>query len=164
MRHQPLRATLSTLCFLAFLFTSVHASDRLPVLDLDAHRGKVVVVDFWASWCEPCRRSFPWMNEMQEKYGHEGLLFIGINEDASWEEASRFLEKYPAGFEIIRDDDGLLARQFDVIAMPSSYVFDRKGRLVNRHMGFRTRLTNEYETLIRDLLSRTVGRSDVSGE
>ncbi len=123
-------------------------------LDISQHRGQVVVVDFWASWCVPCRRSFPWMNEMQAKYGDDGLVIIGVNVDAEKSEAKSFLRDYPADFTVIYDSDGDLARQHDVIAMPSSYIFDRNGKQVARHLGFKVRMQNEYEALLVETLSQ----------
>jgi len=120
--------------------------------DLDAYRGKVVVVDFWASWCVPCRRSFPWMNEMQSRYGEDGLVFVGVNMDADRELAAAFLRDYPAEFEIVYDPAGELAKHYDVIAMPSSYVFDRNGEQITRHLGFKVLKQEEYESVIREAL------------
>jgi thiol-disulfide isomerase/thioredoxin len=121
--------------------------------DLQQYRGKVLVLDFWASWCVPCRRSFPWMNEMQEKYGDQGLVIVGVNMDAEPELAAAFLQEFPANFQIIEDAKGDLAREFDVIAMPSSYVIDRKGEVVKRHLGFKVKRQDEYESLIRTVLA-----------
>jgi cytochrome c biogenesis protein CcmG/thiol:disulfide interchange protein DsbE len=120
--------------------------------DLTEFRGKVVVLDFWASWCVPCRRSFPWMNSMQEKYGSDGLVFVGVNMDSDLAEAAAFLEEYPAQFRIVNDPDGELAREYDVIAMPSSYVFDRNGELVTRHLGFKVKRQDEYEAVLVEAL------------
>lgn len=111
-------------------------------------KGKVVMLDFWASWCVPCRRSFPWMNSMQEKYAGDGLVIIGVNMDSDPAEASAFLQQYPAQFEIVNDPDGELAREYDVIAMPSSYIFDRDGVLVTRHLGFKVKRQDEYEAIL----------------
>jgi len=122
--------------------------------DLQEYRGKVLLLDFWASWCVPCRRSFPWMNEMQEKYGKQGLVIVGVNMDAEEAEAQAFLDEYPAKFEIIEDSNGELAKKFDVIAMPSSYVIDRNGDIVERHLGFKVKRQDEYETLIRNVLAK----------
>ena len=72
-----------------------------PVVDLEEYRGKVVMLDFWASWCVPCRRSFPWMNEMQARYGDDGLVIIGVNLDNERREADAFLVEYPADFTIV---------------------------------------------------------------
>jgi thiol-disulfide isomerase/thioredoxin len=121
-------------------------------LDLSAYHGKVVVVDFWASWCVPCRRSFPWMNEMHAKYADDGLVIIGVNMDAEAELAAAFLQEYPAQFEIAYDPDGTQAKKFDVIAMPSTYVLDRDGNQVARHLGFKVRQQDEYEAVLVDAL------------
>jgi cytochrome c biogenesis protein CcmG/thiol:disulfide interchange protein DsbE len=122
--------------------------------DLQQYRGKVLVVDFWASWCVPCRRSFPWMNVMQEKYAEQGLVIVGVNMDTEPDLAQAFLEEFPAQFRIIDDKDGELARSFDVVAMPSTYVIDRNGVVVTRHLGFKVKRQEEYESLIRKVLAR----------
>ena len=122
--------------------------------DLQKFHGKVVVLDFWASWCVPCRRSFPWMNSMQEKYGSDDLVIIGVNLDADNADAQAFLSETPAEFRIINDPDGTLAREHDVIAMPTSYVFDRSGNLVTRHLGFKVKRQEEYEALLVDTLNK----------
>jgi len=124
-----------------------------PAFDISHYEGKVVVLDFWASWCVPCRRSFPWMNAMQDKYGDDGLVIIGVNVDSDPAEAASFLASYPPDFEIRYDPDGELATEFGVVAMPSSYVFDRDGELVERHLGFKVKLQDEYETLLRESLA-----------
>ena len=116
--------------------------------DPASHAGKVVIVDFWASWCKPCRRSFPWLNAMQAKYADRGLVVVGVNLDNDPGAASAFLERYPAQFSIVYDDDKTLARRFEVIAMPSSYLLGRDGRVVETHMGFKVREQDEYERAI----------------
>ena len=124
--------------FLFFLIISSNTTAELA-FDLTEFKGKVVVLDFWASWCVPCRRSFPWMNSMQERHGDDGLVIIGVNMDSDPAEATAFLQEFPADFQIINDPDGELAREHDVIAMPSSYVFDRSGVLLTRHLGFKVK-------------------------
>lgn len=128
------------------------ASRAEESLDLSQYRGKVVLLDFWASWCVPCRRSFPWMNEMQRKYGDSGLIIIGVNMDAEAGAAQAFLNDYPAEFTIISDPDGELAREYGVIAMPSSYVIDRDGELATRHLGFKVKKQDEYESILLETL------------
>ena len=142
---------LSAAC-LSVLFVCPHASAE-PAVDLTAFRGKVVIVDFWASWCVPCRRSFPWMNRMVEKYSGDGLVIIGVNMDSDPVEASRFLADFPASFRIVKDPGGELAQEYDVIAMPSSYVFDRSGALVAKHLGFKVKRQDEYEAVIVETLA-----------
>lgn len=141
---------------LAFLLISVVSSNTTAANDFDLREfhGKVVVLDFWASWCVPCRRSFPWMNSMQEKYADDGLVIIGVNLDAEDADAQAFLSKIPADFQIISDPDGALAREHDVVAMPTSYIFDRDGKLVTRHLGFKVKRQDEYEALLVETLNR----------
>ena len=134
------------------LFTA-SASSAAP-LDLAQHRGKVVLVDFWASWCEPCRHSFPWLNEMQARYG-DRLVVIGVNVDRERTDADRFLSQVPAHFAVIYDPNGELASQYDVMGMPSSFVFDTSGRLVDQHIGFRKSKRAEREEQLRKLLQPT---------
>jgi len=121
-------------------------------LNLEKYAGKVVILDFWASWCVPCRRSFPWMNEMQEKYAQDGLVIIAVNVDREVEDATAFLARYPARFEIIYDPDAALAKERDIQAMPSSFVIGRDGETIVRHTGFKVMKQDEYEAVIRAAL------------
>lgn len=134
---------------LAFLLVGLSLlsppSDAAETLDLAEYRGKVVVLDFWASWCVPCRRSFPWLNEMHARYEKDGLVIIGVNLDQEREEAEQFLDEYPAKFQIHYDARGILAEQFDVRGMPSSYVIGRDGEIAAEHLGFKVRKQDEYE-------------------
>jgi len=126
-------------------------------LDLNSYNGKVVILDFWASWCVPCRRSFPWLNEMHSKYSDQGLVIVGVNLDNDTDEAARFLEEFPADFEIYYDRERSLARSFEVKAMPSSYVIGRDGELFKKHLGFKVKRQNEYEAAILSALRNTGG-------
>ena len=125
-----------------------------PSLDLSRYRGQVVLVDFWASWCKPCRQSFPWLNEMRARYGTQGLVIIGVNVDAERGDADRFLREVPADFEVLYDAKGALAEQFGVQGMPTSFVFDRDGKLTHTHHGFRESRRVQHETELQNLLSR----------
>ncbi|HEU5133508.1 MAG TPA: TlpA disulfide reductase family protein [Steroidobacteraceae bacterium] len=137
-------ATAGTVC--------ADASPAAAPLDLARHRGRVVIVDFWASWCKPCRRSIPWLNTMRERYGANGLTIIGVNVDAERSDADKFLRDVPIEFEIVFDPNGELAKQFKVQGMPSSYVFDRTGKLVESFVGFRDAKKDEHEAALRNLL------------
>jgi len=119
---------------------------------MQQHQGKVVYLDFWASWCVPCRKSFPWMNTMQEKYKAQGFVVISINLDAEHSQAKQFLEEVAADFTVIYDSKGLLARKFQLKGMPSSYLFDRQGQLTASHSGFNDKKKQLFEQEIKQAL------------
>lgn len=148
------RKVLIPLILSVFLGVSIAASAGAagPPLALDQYRGNVVVLDFWASWCVPCRRSFPWLDAMQRKYADDGLVVIGVNLDSEPEEAAAFLEEFPVGFHIVEDRDAILAVRFELLAMPSAFVIGRDGEIVARHLGFRAAQTEEYEDVLRHAL------------
>lgn len=122
---------------------------------LSEREGKVVVVDFWASWCVPCRRSFPWMNAMIEKYADDGLVIVAVNLDKDRAAADAFLAEIPADFEIEFDPEATIAKEYGVEAMPSSFVFGRDGELVARHLGFKVKKQDEYESVLVKALGDT---------
>jgi len=138
---------------LAALF-AVSPAQADGAIDLAEHEGKVVVVDFWASWCVPCRRSFPWLNAMQKRYADDGLVIIGVNVDNDEQDARGFLRDYPPQFRIAWDRDKSLARRFEVIAMPSSYVIGRDGDILATHLGFKVKKQDDYEAAIRQALQQ----------
>ena len=119
---------------------------------LKSLNGKVVLVDFWASWCTPCLQSFPWMNELQRKHFEKGLVIVAINLDQDRALADAFLKKVPAKFRIEYDAEGTIAREFDVQAMPTSFLIDREGKVRVRHRGFREKQRAEREDQIEQLL------------
>ena len=120
---------------------------------LDSLRGRAVLVDFWASWCGPCRKSFPWMKTMHETYGAKGLTVVAIDVDKSREQADPFLEEFPSPFVVAFDPEGKTAEKFHVSAMPSSYVIDRQGKIVYAHRGFDPKKTQELEKHIQEALA-----------
>ncbi|NNF40830.1 MAG: TlpA family protein disulfide reductase [Woeseiaceae bacterium] len=128
--------------------SAVSAPQEVSQLDISAYRGKVVVLDFWASWCVPCRRSFPWLNAMQQKYADDGLVIVGVNVDQAPESAAAFLADYPATFQIAYDQQGRLAKEYDVQGMPSSFVIGRDGKRKAEHLGFKVKRQDEYEAAI----------------
>jgi thiol-disulfide isomerase/thioredoxin len=145
------------LCSLALLCVQTAAvAGPLPdgALDLDDYRGQVVLVHFWASWSEPCRRSFPWLAALHERYADQGLVIIMVNEDDAASAARAFLEEFPVRFTHIRDADGELFEAWEIVAMPSSYVIDRGGRVVARYLGFKPAQIAGFEATVRDSLAR----------
>ena len=118
-------------------------------LVLEAMSGKVVWVDFWASWCGPCKRSFPWMNDMQRKYAAAGFSIVAVNVDKKRQDAERFLAVAPAQFSIVYDPAGKSAADWQIKSMPSSYLIDRNGKVAFVETGFRDERKGEIERRIR---------------
>jgi thiol-disulfide isomerase/thioredoxin len=116
---------------------SASAAPGGEALDLTAYRGKIVVVDFWASWCTPCRHSIPWLNDMQARYGQRGLVVVGVNTDPVRADADRFMGDVPVHFPLKFDPEGRLATLYKLPGMPTSLIFDREGRLLRTRVGFR---------------------------
>jgi cytochrome c biogenesis protein CcmG/thiol:disulfide interchange protein DsbE len=122
-------------------------------LDLDGLRGRVVYVDFWASWCTPCRQSFPWMKALESAYGSKGLSVVAVDLDHDQADAQRFLRIFQPNFQVIFDPAGTLAQRFNVAAMPTSVLIDRTGKVRYEHAGFLLKERAVYERQIRDLLA-----------
>lgn len=127
--------------------------DGSPVSTMQQLEGKVLLVDFWASWCTPCRKSFPWLNSMQQRHGATGLLVLAVNEDSERSDATQFLQQVPAEFAVLYDKAGALAQQYQLMGMPSSFLIDKKGQIRYRHIGFKQADIAGYETQIRQLLA-----------
>ena len=125
---------------------------NIDQLDLKSHQGKVVYLDFWASWCKPCQKSFPWMNSLLTRYPAEAFTVITINLDAESEAMHHFLSKVNADFDIYHDPSGQIAEQFKIEGMPTSYLIDASGKVVKKHIGFYTKQIEKYEREIEELL------------
>ncbi len=123
-------------------------------LELSSLKGKVVYVDFWASWCGPCKQSFPWMNDIQAKFAARGLEIVAINVDAKLADAQRFLATTPAKFTVAFDSAGDTPKQFAIKGMPTSYLIDRNGKITRVHSGFRDSDRAELEAAIATALNQ----------
>lgn len=106
-------------------------------VQLSSMKGSVVYLDFWASWCGPCRQSFPWMNQIQANYKAQGLRVVAVNLDAKTDAATKFLSQVPAGFTVAFDPNGKTPRVYGVKGMPTSFLIGRDGKILFRHEGFR---------------------------
>jgi cytochrome c biogenesis protein CcmG, thiol:disulfide interchange protein DsbE len=151
VRRLFLRAV--ALCGLAAVSVGAWAAIPAPAsVDLAEFRGKLVYVDFWASWCVPCRQSFPWMNGMHRQFGKEGLVILAVNLDQVRADADAFLKQYPAEFTVRFDPQGQLAQQYKVRGMPTSVLIGRDGKLLWTHEGFRSKDPAALEQSIRTAL------------
>jgi len=122
------------------------------IISLHSLKGKVVYLDFWASWCGPCRKSFPWMNKMMQRYGDKGLVIIAVNLDKTRDLAQKFLHDYPAQFTVAYNPEGDIADAYAVEGMPTSYLIDDQHHIVKEHLGFRAEDTLGLEQDIQHLL------------
>ncbi len=105
--------------------------------DLKPYRGKVVYLDFWASWCAPCRQSFPWMDALQARYGERGLTVVGMNVDPDRHSADEFLQAFKPRFQVLFDPNGSVAQSYSLMGMPETFLIDRTGAVRYKHVGFR---------------------------
>jgi thiol-disulfide isomerase/thioredoxin len=167
MNSSPLNKLILAVALAAFAILPAMAAlktgDALP--DLSGFKlegtlpgdlkGKVVILDFWASWCGPCKESFPVLNELKAKYGNQGLVIIGINEDEQKSDMQDFLKDNPATFTILRDAKQKLVDVAGIKTMPSSFVFDANGVVRFAHDGFHGSQTRkEYVEQIESLLKK----------
>ena len=120
---------------------------------LESLRGSVVVLDFWAPWCIPCRASFPALDALQTKYGKQGLRVLGLTLDTNDDAIIAFLNAVPVTFTILRDESGQAGEAFDVVAMPTTFVLDREGRIAARFEGGGSAVHAKVEAAVATLLS-----------
>lgn len=116
-------------------------------------KGDVVYVDFWATWCPPCRKSFPWMEAMHQRYKDLGFQIVAISLDNKRGVIDQFLKTMDANFTIAHDPSGDSATAFKVKGMPSSYLIDRRGNIHKTHMGFNDKDKAKLESEIKNLLA-----------
>jgi cytochrome c biogenesis protein CcmG, thiol:disulfide interchange protein DsbE len=121
-------------------------------VQLSSYKGKTVYLDFWASWCGPCKQSFPWMNDMQKKYGAKGLRIVGVNLDQKAEDAKTFLATTPAQFDVAFDSAGQSPKQYGVKGMPTSLLIGPDGKVLMVHQGFKPESREELESQIKQAL------------
>lgn len=151
--------TFLLFCCLNTVWAAEKAPDfQLPQIgggsvQLSDLRGSVVYVDFWATWCPPCRESFPWMESMHQRYQDLGLQIVAISLDQKGDLIKNFLKSHKASFTILQDSEGGIAEAFKVKGMPSSYLVDRKGNIRVRHAGFNEDDKAELESEIKKLLT-----------
>lgn len=119
---------------------------------LSEYRGKVILLDFWASWCGPCRDSLPWMQSMQEKYGAQGFQVVAVNVDPNSEDARALLKELQVGVLTLLDPQGQIPELYELQSMPSSFLIGRDGKIALAHAGFTRSDREPLEHAIQSML------------
>ena len=121
-------------------------------VSLAQYKGQVVMLNFWASWCGPCRQEMPLLEDIYKKYSKMGFTLIGVNVEPDSKAAEGFLKQTPVSFPVIYDKDSAVSKAYDVSGMPSTVIIDRKGNLRFLHHGYKPGDESEYLNSIRSLI------------
>lgn len=119
---------------------------------LSSFKDKVVFVDFWASWCGPCKEEMPILEKLRKRYGKDGLVIVGVSVDNNAEKAAEFAKKMGVKFFIIHDEGHKIAERYKPAKMPTSFIIDKKGNIAFVHEGFQKSDAKKMEKEIRSLL------------
>jgi peroxiredoxin len=119
---------------------------------LQEQRGRVVMVNFWATWCGPCRQEMPQLNRLYEKYRASGFVLLGVNVDDDQKKAAEVAGKLGVTFPVLLDTDKTVSKLYDLSTMPSTVIIDREGKVRYVHRGYLTGYEENYEKQIRELL------------
>ena len=120
---------------------------------LSEYRGDVVLINFWASWCGPCRQEMPLLSDMHERYKSLGFTVLGINVEEDSSDARRLLGKMPVSFPVLLDNTSSVSKKYDVAAMPSTVIVDRDGNMRYLHKGYKPGLEELYLQQVRKLIT-----------
>ena len=123
-----------------------------PNQRLQEQRGRVVMVNFWATWCGPCRQEMPQLNRLYEKYKASGFVLLGVNVDDDQRKAAEVASKLGVTFPVLLDTDKAVSKLYDLSTMPSTVLIDRDGKIRYVHRGYLTGYEDNYEKQIRELL------------
>jgi peroxiredoxin len=123
-----------------------------PNLQLKDQRGRVVMVNFWATWCGPCRQEMPQLNRLYEKYRASGFVLLGVNVDDDASKAAEVATKLGVTFPVLLDTDKKVSKLYDLSTMPSTVIIDRDGKVRYMHRGYLAGYEDNYEKQIRELL------------
>lgn len=121
-------------------------------LRLSEHRGEVILLNFWASWCGPCRQEMPLLDALHQRYGELGFSVLGVNVDKEPAKAAQLLRDIPVNFPVLLDDQGSVSASYDVSAMPTTILIDRDGNMRYLHRGFKPGYEDTYEQQIKELV------------
>ena len=125
-----------------------------PQVSLQSHLGKVVFLNFWATWCIPCREEMPAMEQLHQTFQSQGLTILAVNLKESPEQVKAFMDKYHLSFTVLLDHDGSVFRDYAVMGLPTTYLIGREGSLLARGVGGRDWTKAEGKDLIQALLAR----------
>ncbi len=123
-----------------------------PNLRLQEQRGKVVMINFWATWCGPCRQEMPHLSRLYDKYRAAGFVLLGVNVDDDARRASEMAQRLALPFPVLFDTEKTVSRLYDLGTMPSSVLIDRDGKVRYVHAGYQAGFEDQYEKQIRELL------------
>ena len=148
--------------FIGSLATLSWASDAAPDftlkstqgdnLRLSEHRGEVVLLNFWASWCGPCRQEMPHLAALQERYSKLGFNIVDVNVDKDSALANKLLKDIPVSFPVLLDNTGSVSASYNVSAMPTTVIIDRDGNMRYLHKGYKPGYEQDYEQQIKELI------------
>jgi cytochrome c biogenesis protein CcmG/thiol:disulfide interchange protein DsbE len=161
-QHAPLALVLFALIGMPALALAVEVGEPPPEISLPdmngkafslaAHRGKVVVVDFWASWCAPCKEEMPVLESLYKRFKDKGLVVVGVSVDNEAANAKKFLTGVKVSFPIVHDAGHVVADKFKPPRMPTSYIIDKAGKIRFVHAGFRKEDAKKIEEEVTKLL------------
>jgi peroxiredoxin len=123
-----------------------------PEVSLSGLKGQVVLINFWATWCGPCRREMPLLDQLYQRYKGLGFAMLGVNVEEDSTLADRFLKDTPVSFPVLLDRQNAVSKLYDVTAMPSTVLVDREGRVRYVHYGYQPGIENQYQDEIRSLI------------
>jgi peroxiredoxin len=156
LRASALAATLAV-SSLVGASASIAPNFALPsrageMVSLDNLKGQVVMINFWASWCGPCRTEMPLLEQMYKRYSPLGFTLLGVNVEADTKAAEKWLAATPVSFPVLFDKESKVSKMYDVNAMPSTVFIDRKGNVRYLHRGYKSGDESEYLNQIRALI------------
>ncbi|BBM01583.1 TlpA disulfide reductase family protein [Microbulbifer sp. GL-2] len=128
------------------------ASNKGSNLRLEEQRGEVIMLNFWASWCGPCRQEMPLLDKLHERYAAAGFQVWGVNVDAQRSDAEKLLGKIPVDFPILFDSTSEVSKMYGIDAMPSTVFIDRDGNVRHIHKGYRDGDEAAYKKIIKELI------------
>ena len=121
-------------------------------LRLNDFRGKVVMINFWATWCAPCRKELPYLDALYKKYKKKGFVLLGVNVDSDRAVAKKMAKEFKVSFPVLFDNAQKVSKSYKLKAMPSTFIIGKDGKIKHVHLGYKTGYEKKYEKNIKKLL------------